>query len=96
LTIGKPSTASLVPETAILADQDKRYVLIVDDQNTVRRRNVILGAITDDGMRAIQPADKPLESEDPAQWQVIVDNLQRARLNYPVEVVSSAGGVAAK
>jgi RND family efflux transporter MFP subunit len=96
LTIGKPSTASLVPDTAILADQDKRYVLIVDDQNTVRRRNVILGAITDDGMRAIQPADKPLESEDPAQWQVIVDNLQRARLNYPVEVVSSAGGVAAK
>jgi RND family efflux transporter MFP subunit len=95
LTVGKPYTAILVPDTAILSDQDKRFVLIVDDKNTVRRRNVVLGAITDEGMRAIQPADKQLEGEDPAQWQVIVDNLQRARLNYPVEVVSPAGGVAA-
>ena len=53
LTIGKPYTATLVPDTAILSDQDKRYVLIVDDKKTVRRRNVTLGAITDDGMRAI-------------------------------------------
>jgi multidrug efflux pump subunit AcrA (membrane-fusion protein) len=85
LTIGKPYTALLVPDTAILADQDKRYVLIVDGEKTVRRRNVTLGAITDEGMRAIVPADKLAEGEDAAEWQVIVDNLQRARLNYPVE-----------
>jgi RND family efflux transporter MFP subunit len=95
LTVGKPYAAMLVPDTAILSDQDKRFVLIVDDKNTVRRRNVVLGAITDEGMRVIQPTDKQLEGEDPAQWQVIVDNLQRARLNYPVEVVSPTGGVAA-
>ena len=89
LTIGKPYTASLVPDTAILSDQDKRYVLVVDDKKIVRRRNVTLGAITDDGMRAIQPADKLADGENVAKWQVIVDNLQRARLNYPVEVETS-------
>jgi RND family efflux transporter MFP subunit len=85
LPIGKPYPALLVPETAILADQDKRYVLIVDDKNTVRRRNVALGKLEADGMRAIQPADKLAEGEKPESWRVIVDNLQRARLNYPVE-----------
>jgi RND family efflux transporter MFP subunit len=85
LTIGKPYEALLVPETAILSDQDKRYVLIADDKNVVRRRNVTLGALTDDGMRAIQPEDKLPEGEKPENWWVLVDNLQRARLNYPID-----------
>lgn len=96
LTIGKPYKASLVPDTAILSDQDKRYVLVVDDKNIVSRRNVTLGAITDDGMRAIVPADKLAEGDDPAQWKVIVDNLQRARLNSPVEIATPAAAVATK
>jgi RND family efflux transporter MFP subunit len=96
LTIGKPYTAMLVPDTSILADQDKRYVLIVDGEKTVQRRNVTLGAVTDEGMRAIQPADKLAEGENVAQWQVIVDNLQRARLNYPVEAEMPTAVVASK
>jgi RND family efflux transporter MFP subunit len=84
LTIGKPHMATLVPDTSILSDQNKRYVLIVDDKNTVRRRDVTLGTITDDGMRTIQPDTKMAEGEKIADWKVIVDNLQRARLNYPV------------
>ncbi len=82
---GKANPAVLVPETAILADQDKRYVLIVDAKHTVRRRNVTLGALTDDGLRAVRPADALAEGEQVADWWVIVDNLQRARLNYPVD-----------
>jgi RND family efflux transporter MFP subunit len=85
LTIGQPYGATLVPDTAILSDQDKRYVLIVDDKKTVRRRNVTLGAITDDGWRSIRPSETLADGEDISKWQVIVDNLQRARLNYPVE-----------
>jgi RND family efflux transporter MFP subunit len=92
IPIGKPYQALLVPETAVLADQDKRYVLIVDEktpsegaENAVRRRNVTLGTLTDDGMRSVTPADKLQEDESPAQWWVVVDNLQRARLNYPVD-----------
>jgi RND family efflux transporter MFP subunit len=96
LTIGKPYTATLVPDTSILSDQDKRYVLIVDKDKNVRRRNVTLGAITDDGMRAIVPADKLTAGESADQWQVIVDNLQRARLNYPVEATMPAKAVASR
>ncbi len=96
LTIGQPYAASLVPDTAILADQDKRYVLIVDDKKTVRRRNVTLGPITDDGMRAVSSADTLPEGENMAQWQVIVDNLQRARLNYPVEAEMPGTSIAAR
>jgi RND family efflux transporter MFP subunit len=96
LTIGKPYTATLVPDTAILADQDKRYVLTVDDKQTARRRNVTLGAIADDGMRAVLPADKLAEGESAAEWRVIVDNLQRARLNYPVEAMAPDTSVAAR
>ncbi len=84
IPIGKPYPALLVPETAILADQDQRYVLIADSKNDVKRRNVTLGTLTDDGLRAIQPADKVAEGEQAEGWRVIVDNLQRARLNYPV------------
>jgi RND family efflux transporter MFP subunit len=96
LTIGKPYTATLVPDTSILSDQDKRYVLIVDTDKNVRRRNVTLGTITDDGMRAIVPADKLAADENVVQWQVIVDNLQRARLNYPVDATMPPKAVASR
>lgn len=96
LTIGEPYVAMLVPDTSILADQDKRYVLIVDDKQIVRRRNVILGAITDEGLRAIRSADNLAEGENIADWDVIVDNLQRARLNYPVDAQGSSISVASK
>jgi RND family efflux transporter MFP subunit len=96
LTIGEPYKAMLVPDTAILSDQDRRYILVVDDKKTVHRRNVTLGVITDDGLRAIQPAGKPGEADNLAQWLVIVDNLQRARVNYPVEVVSHGSSIASK
>ena len=85
LPTGQPYQALLVPETAILADQDKRYILIADEKNTVRRRNVMLGVLTDEGMRAIQPADTLAKGEEPKNWWVMVDNLQRARVNYPID-----------
>jgi RND family efflux transporter MFP subunit len=83
--ISKNYSTFVVPETSILSDQDKRYVLVADKENVVRRRNVILGKLTDDGMRAIEPADKLAEGEKIEDWHVLVDNLQRARLNYPID-----------
>jgi multidrug efflux system membrane fusion protein len=85
LPVAKPYSALLVPETCILADQDKRYVLIADGEKNVKRRDVALGKLTDDGMRAIQPAGKLESSEKPEDWTVLIDNLQRARLNYPID-----------
>jgi multidrug efflux system membrane fusion protein len=93
---GKANAALLVPETAILADQEKRYVLIADDQNVVRRRNVTLGLLTDDGMRVIQPTDQLAAGEKPENWWVLIDNLQRARLNYPIDPQKPAAAPAAK
>ncbi len=88
LTVGKPYQALLVPETCILSDQDKRYVLVAvekDGKTIAERRNVTLGALSDDARRAVTPADPPAEGEKPAEWRVITDNLQRVRINYPVE-----------
>jgi len=85
IPIGKAYEAWLIPEAAILADQSKRYVLIVDDKNVVRRRDVTPGKLTSDGMRAIEPVDRPAEGERMQDWWVIVDNLQRARISYPVD-----------
>ncbi len=89
LTVGKPAQALLVPETCILSDQDKRYVLIAvekDGKDVAERRNVTLGALSDDARRSVEPTDPPAEGEKPAEWRVITDNLQRVRINYPVEV----------
>src|SRR5262249_55964293 len=85
LPIGKDYAALLVPETAILSDQDKRYVLIADEKNDARRKDVKLGRLTDDSQRAILPADKLAEGEKMENWRVILDNLQRVRINYPVD-----------
>jgi RND family efflux transporter MFP subunit len=91
LPIGKDYPALLVPDSAILSDQDKRYVLIVDDKNNALRRDVTLGRLADDGQRAILPADKLPEGEKMKNWWVIVDNLQRVRINYPVDPQKPTG-----
>jgi RND family efflux transporter MFP subunit len=85
LQIGEAHPALLVPEKSILADQDQRYVLIADDKNVVKRRNVTLGILTDDGLRVITPVDSLAEGEKPEDWWILVDNLQRVRINYPVD-----------
>ena len=54
--VSEPYSAVLVPDTAILSDQDKRYVLVVDDKNVVSRRDVAPGKLLDDGMRVILPS----------------------------------------
>lgn len=78
----------LVPDTAILSDQDKKYVLLLDDKNIVQRRDVSTGRLLDDGMRILTPGGKgkDLSAKD---W-IIVLGLQMARINYPVEPVKPA------
>jgi RND family efflux transporter MFP subunit len=73
--------ATLVPDTAVNTDQDQKYLLIVGEGNVVKRRNVRLGRLLDDGMRVI------LEPELKADEWVIVEGMELARLNYPVEPI---------
>src|SRR4051812_7580938 len=76
-------TVALVPDTAILSDQDKKYLLAVDARNVVQRIDVNTGRLLDDGMRVILPDAKgqSLTAND----RIIVLGLQMARINYPVE-----------
>ena len=76
---------ALVPDTALLTDQDKKYLLLVDDKNVVQRRDVSPGKLLDDGMRVINPPSQgpQLTAND---W-IVVLGLQMARINYPVDPV---------
>lgn len=87
--VSDPYKAVLIPDAAVLSDQDKRYVLVLDDKNVVSRRDITPGRLLDDGLRVVLPAagDAPgLTTAD----RIIVQGLQRARINYPVEPVAAA------
>lgn len=66
-----PYEAILIPDQAIGTDQAQRYVLVVDQQNLVRRVEVTLGPISH-GLRIIR-------SGLSGQERVIISGLQRAR-----------------
>jgi multidrug efflux system membrane fusion protein len=60
-----------VPERAIGADQDKKYVLVVDPAHKASYREIKLGAAVDGG-RIVTTGLTPGE-------QIIVDGLQKVR-----------------
>lgn len=69
---GSPSyQALLVPDAAILSEQTRKYVLIVDGEGVARQKYVKLGQVVD-GLRVIKEG---LAAED----RVIVNGLMRAR-----------------
>jgi RND family efflux transporter MFP subunit len=87
LPIGKERPVRLVPDTAILSDQDRRYVLVVGKDNIVARKDIMPGRLLDDGMRIVLPA---ADGELGADETIITQGLQMARLHYPVEPIKSA------
>jgi hypothetical protein len=95
VAVSEPYQGMLVPDTAILTDQDKKYLLCLNDKNVVIRRDVKLGRLLDDGMRVILPAGGTSEELSP-QDRIVVLGLQRARLNYPVEPLDEQGNALAK
>jgi RND family efflux transporter MFP subunit len=89
IPFGDPYQAILVPDTAILTDQDKKYLLVVNEKNVVIRRDIKPGRLLDDGMRVVSAVDKDQEIK-PSDWIVVV-GLQRARINYPIEPLDASG-----
>jgi RND family efflux transporter MFP subunit len=73
--------ATLVPDTAVNTDQDQKYLLVVGEGNVVKRQNVRLGRLLDDGLRVV------LEPKFSAADWIIVEGMERARQNYPVEPI---------
>ncbi len=64
-------TATLVPNSAVGTDQAQRFVMVVNDQNQVERRNVKLGSLFG-GLRAIESG---VSTDD----RVVINGLQRAQ-----------------
>jgi RND family efflux transporter MFP subunit len=95
LPISDAKPVLLVPDTAILTDQDKRYVLAIDEKNVVQRRDVELGKLLNDGMRVIldsKAGGGPVSATGArsgitADDWVITQGIQMARLNYPVDPI---------
>jgi multidrug efflux system membrane fusion protein len=74
--------AVLVPDTAVNTDQKQKYLLVVvGDDKKVKRVDVELGRLLDNGMRVIK--SPPLKTDA----QIISEGMERARLNYPVEPI---------
>ena len=67
-----PLQAVLVNERAVGTDQDKRFVLVVGDDNKAAYREVSLGASVDGGMRVVTSGLK-------ANERIVVNGLQRVR-----------------
>lgn len=68
--------AVLVDETAIGTDQDKRFVLVVGEDDRTAYREVKLGALQE-GLRVVESGLKPGE-------RIIVNGLQRVRAGDPI------------
>ncbi|MBL0926892.1 MAG: efflux RND transporter periplasmic adaptor subunit [Phycisphaerales bacterium] len=73
--------AMLVPDVAVMTDQGRRYVLVVDAAGTVERREVEIGARVGQS-RVIE---RGLKSDD----RVVVNGLQRARPGAKVNPVKA-------
>lgn len=71
-----PYEALLLPDAAITNDQSRKVVLVVNKDDVVEMRPVVLGPL-DDGLRVVREGIKPDD-------RVIVDGLQRARIGAKV------------
>jgi RND family efflux transporter MFP subunit len=75
--VGQPTPRVLVPERAVGADQQGRYVLVVNDKDVVEYRPITPG-IKFEGMRVVE---KGLKGDE---W-VVVNGLLRARAGAKVD-----------
>jgi RND family efflux transporter MFP subunit len=67
-----PYEGLLVPDAAIGTEQARRFVIVIDDQDTARPKYVSLGQVTKDGLRVIKDGIGPDD-------RVVVSGLMQAR-----------------
>ncbi|MGA2059649.1 MAG: efflux RND transporter periplasmic adaptor subunit [Thermoguttaceae bacterium] len=72
LPIGQAHPALLVIDRAILSDQDRKFIYVMDADKKVQYRRVTVGMLQDDGLRVI------LDGLKPEDW-VVVGSLQQIR-----------------
>ena len=94
IPVSEKYEAAVVPDSAVLSDQDRKYLLVLGKDNMVLRRDITPGRLLDDGLRVILPAPGEKTAEWIKNWEkqwVITVGLQRARVNYPVQPLDSSG-----
>jgi RND family efflux transporter MFP subunit len=80
--ISQQEHALLIPEEALVADQEGQYVLVVNKEDVVERRPIRKVGTAEGGLRAIDQGDvKPGD-------RVIIQGMQRARPGAKVKPVS--------
>jgi RND family efflux transporter MFP subunit len=94
VAIGKERNVTLVPDTAILSDQDKKYVLALDEKNVVQRVDSSTARLLDNGLRVVIAPDAPARGLTAEDW-IVTQGLQAARVNYPVDPVKPDGAAPA-
>lgn len=72
-----PYEALLVPDAAIGTEQIRKYVLVVDTENTARQKYVTLGQLAPDGLRVIKDGLAPDD-------RVVISGLMQARAGTKV------------
>jgi membrane fusion protein (multidrug efflux system) len=72
-------TMSMIPQAAVQANQQGKFVLVVDQSNTVKQRHVILGR----RINAMWIVEEGLEAGE----QVIIEGLQKVRVGVTVNPV---------
>jgi multidrug efflux system membrane fusion protein len=84
---GSPAPALLVDDKAVLIDQDRKFVYVLDAQHRAQRKNVRVGRVLDDGLRVVSDG---LDAND----RVIVYGVQKIFVPgmpvRPVEIVMGA------
>jgi RND family efflux transporter MFP subunit len=73
-----PYEGLLVPDVAIGTEQARRFVMVIDDQDTARPKYVTLGQVTKDGLRVIKDGIGPDD-------RVVVSGLMQARPGQKVK-----------
>ena len=69
----------MIPQVVVQANQQGKFVLVVDELNTVKQRHVILGR----RINAMWIVEKGLEADE----QVIIEGLQKVRVGVTVNPV---------
>jgi RND family efflux transporter MFP subunit len=80
LPIGKEYSAFLIPDEAILSDQDRKYVYVVNAQNTVEYRTVVPGQ----AIQKLRVIKKGITAED----RVVISGMQRVKAKTEVQVTA--------
>jgi RND family efflux transporter MFP subunit len=73
---------TLVQDQAIGTDQDRKFVLVLKDDNTVEYRPIVTGRVID-GLRAVDSGLKPGE-------RVVINGLMRVRPGMKVAATNAA------